>query len=78
MGFEIVVVDDGSKDDTYKIVNSIIKEKKDGILCRHLLNRGLGAALKTGIEAALMEDPDVIVTFDADGQHDPQRYIKCF
>ena len=76
MGLEIVVVDDGSNDDTYNIVESIIKEKKHGLLCKHLLNRGLGAALRTGIEAALMEDPDVIVTFDADGQHDPQDILN--
>jgi len=76
MGYEIIVVDDGSSDDTYNIVSRIIKEKKHGLLCRHLLNRGLGAALRTGIEAALIEDPDVIVTFDADGQHDPQDILS--
>ena len=76
MGFEIVVVDDGSKDNTYNIVSNIIKRKKRGTLCKHLLNRGLGGALKTGIEAALIEDPDVIVTFDADGQHDPHDILN--
>ncbi len=76
MGFEIIVVDDGSKDNTYSIVNNIIKQKKTGILCKHLLNIGLGGALKTGIEAALIEDPDVIVTFDADGQHDPNDILN--
>ena len=76
MGFEIVVVDDGSSDNTYSIVSNIIKQKKSGILCKHLLNRGLGGALKTGIEAALIEKPDVIVTFDADGQHDPHDILN--
>ena len=71
MGFEFVVVDDGSVDGTNNIVKKFIEEKKQGYLCRHLLNRGLGAAIKTGIEAALEENADVIVTFDADGQHDP-------
>ena len=76
IGFEIVVVDDGSVDGTFSIVNRIIMEKKTGLLCRHIINRGLGAALKTGIEVALMEDPDIIVTFDADGQHDPKDILK--
>ena len=76
MGFEIMVCNDGSTDDTYNIVSNIIKKRKKGFLCRHLLNRGLGAAIRTGIEASLMEYPDVIVTFDADGQHDPDDILK--
>lgn len=71
MGLEFVVVDDGSVDRTNNIVRKLIEEKKHGYICRHFLNRGLGAAIKTGIEAALEENADVIVTFDADGQHDP-------
>jgi glycosyltransferase involved in cell wall biosynthesis len=76
LGYEFVVVDDGSVDETYDIVSRLIKEKKKGLLCKHLINRGLGAAIRTGIEAALIEDPDVIVTFDADGQHDPHDIIN--
>ena len=72
MGFDFVVVDDGSSDGTDKIVTRIIREKKKGLLCKHLLNRGLGAAIKTGLEASLEQGADVIVTFDADGQHDPE------
>lgn len=75
MGFEVVVVDDGSHDNTYKIAEKIL-DKRKGVICRHLLNRGLGAALRTGIEASLLDNPDVIVTFDADGQHDPMDILR--
>lgn len=60
----IVVVDDGSSDNTYvNIVNS------GAIALRHIVNRGQGAALKTGIDYSLKNGADIIVTFDADGQH---------
>ena len=60
----IVVVDDGSKDDTYNIALDA-----GAIILRHVVNRGQGAALKTGIDYSLRNDADLIVTFDADGQH---------
>ena len=59
----IVVVDDGSKDKTAEIA-----EKKGVIVLRHPLNRGQGAALKTGIDYALQNNAEIIVTYDADGQ----------
>ena len=60
----IVVVDDGSRDSTY----SIAKKAKIHVL-NHCINRGQGAALQTGIDFALSKGADIIVTFDADGQH---------
>ncbi|GIU68961.1 MAG: hypothetical protein KatS3mg002_0197 [Candidatus Woesearchaeota archaeon] len=60
----IVVVDDGSKDNTYEI----IKKSRVHAL-KHIINRGQGAALKTGIDYAINKGADIIVTFDADGQH---------
>jgi glycosyltransferase involved in cell wall biosynthesis len=60
----IIVVDDGSKDRTYSLA------KKEGVIVlKHRINRGLGGALNTGITAALKSGADIIVTFDADGQH---------
>ena len=38
-------------------------------LIKHPVNMGPGAAIKTGIDFALLKDADIIVTFDADGQH---------
>lgn len=61
---EVVVIDDGSSDET-----SAIAARRGAVVIRHSLNRGLGAALKTGIIAALARGADVILTFDADGQH---------
>lgn len=66
----IIIVDDGSSDETYKIAEDALKNY-NGYIYSHILNRGVGAALRTGIEAALQKKADIIVTFDADGQHDP-------
>lgn len=60
----IIVVDDGSSDETI----SEIKDEEVHYL-RHGLNRGKGAATKTGFEAAKLLGAEVIVTMDGDGQH---------
>jgi len=61
----VVVVDDGSRDGTEALVAGT-----SAFLLRHITNRGQGAALQTGIQFALLKGADIIVTFDADGQHD--------
>ncbi|MBD3280431.1 glycosyltransferase [Candidatus Dojkabacteria bacterium] len=61
---DIIVVDDGSFDNT-----SEQAEKAGAIVLRHIINRGQGAALKTGIDYALLKGSALLVTFDADGQH---------
>ena len=61
---QIVVIDDGSKDATGKEALSC-----GATVLTHLVNRGQGAALRTGIEYALSQGADAIVTFDSDGQH---------
>jgi glycosyltransferase involved in cell wall biosynthesis len=63
-GHVIVVVDDGSRDRTADVAGPFAC-----YVLRHLFNRGQGAALQTGISFALREGADVVVTFDADGQH---------
>jgi polyprenyl-phospho-N-acetylgalactosaminyl synthase len=59
----IVVVDDGSSDNTAKIA----RENNAHVIV-HIINRGQGAALQTGNEYALSQGADIIVHFDADGQ----------
>jgi len=69
---EIIVVDDGSIDNTAQIASTTGVE-----VLRHLINRGQGAALRTGIEYTLKNyNPDIIVTFDADGQHKASEISK--
>ncbi len=61
----VVVVDDGSSDETGERAR-----RAGATVLRHVLNRGQGAALQSGIEYALAQGAEIVVTFDADGQHD--------
>src|SRR5438128_915964 len=64
--YNVVVVDDCSKDET--------SWRLDGThahVLRHIVNLGQGAALQTGITYALHHGAEYVVTFDADGQHQP-------
>ncbi len=63
----VLLIDDGSRDATAVLASAAGAE-----VIRHATNRGLGAAITTGIAAALARGADVIVTFDADGQMDPR------
>lgn len=63
----IIVVDDGSADETAAKAAGI-----SGVIAlKHLINRGKGAAVKTGIEAAKKCGADIVITLDGDGQHNP-------
>jgi glycosyltransferase involved in cell wall biosynthesis len=65
-GWNVVVVDDGSRDDT-----AVQARAGGAVVLRHAINLGQGAALQTGIDYAIRRGAESIVTFDADGQHDP-------
>lgn len=68
----ILVINDGSLDKT-----KCIAEKSGAEVLNHIINLGQGAALRTGIEYLRENyDPDVIVTFDADGQHQAEDIEK--
>jgi len=67
-GATVYVVDDGSTDGT-----SAEGRGRGATLLVHPRNRGKGAALATGIAAALERGAGVIVTLDADGQHPPEE-----
>lgn len=68
----LIVVDDGSSDDTASVVNSYNERIQIELIC-HQQNRGLAEAIKTGLFRAVetCSDNDVIVTMDADNSHLP-------
>lgn len=67
----VIVVDDASLDDTAR------EAKRAGALVlQHPANRGLGASIRTGLQKALVIGSDVIITMDADNQHDPADIPK--
>lgn len=68
---EIIVIDDGSIDQTSK------EAIKTGVrVVSHFINLGLGGSISTGLQIALDEGFDAVVTADADGQHHPEDVRK--
>jgi glycosyltransferase involved in cell wall biosynthesis len=67
----ILVVNDGSSDKTLEICQA-----NNVLVVSHMVNRGQGAALQTGNEMALNLGAEIIVHFDADGQHQVQDIAK--
>jgi dolichol-phosphate mannosyltransferase len=66
---DILVVDDGSADETPAVLAGL----RDVQVLTHPNNRGYGAALRTAFHYAGANDYDVLVTIDCDGQHEPMR-----
>ena len=70
----VLVVDDGSRDGTGDVA-----AEHGAIVARHVINRGGGAALRTGYRLMVDSGAEVVVTLDADGQHLPsemERLVK--
>jgi Glycosyltransferases involved in cell wall biogenesis len=70
----VLVVDDGSRDGTGDVA-----AKHGAVVARHVINRGGGAALRTGYRLMVDSGAEIVVTLDADGQHLPsemERLVK--
>jgi len=65
---EVLVIDDGSADCTFKVA-----ELMGATVLRHEKNAGKGAALRTAFKWAMDKKVDILVTLDADGQHNPDE-----
>ena len=71
----VIVVDDGSTDDT-----AALAAAAGATVVSHARNLGKGAALKTGMSAALTRGFEWVLTMDGDGQHRPQdlpAFFRC-
>lgn len=67
----VIVVDDGSADRT-----AALARQAGALVVSHRINRGLGAALSTGLAAALEIGAETVATFDADGQHQAEDLVR--
>jgi len=67
---DIIVVNDGSEDSTAAVAENYAH------VLTHVINRGMGAALETGTRYALRKGANIIVHFDADGQHQASDISK--
>jgi glycosyltransferase involved in cell wall biosynthesis len=67
----VIVVDDGSSDNTAEVAASM-----NARVVRNRHNNGKGAALKRGLIECLKYNPDIVITLDGDGQHDPAEIPK--
>ncbi len=64
----VLVVDDGSRDST-----GAVAAAHGATVARHVINRGGGAALRTGYRLMVDSGAEIVVTIDADGQHLPSE-----
>jgi glycosyltransferase involved in cell wall biosynthesis len=69
--FQIVVVDDGSRDNTAQVAQA-----NGAYIIEHILNSGSGGATATGLSYAYQNDFDIATTSDADGQHAAEDVLR--
>lgn len=72
----VVIVDDGSQDGSYELAEQLLDQIPHLHLLRHLINLGQGAAISTASRYALKRGAEILVTFDADGQHGRESVEK--
>lgn len=68
---QVILVDDGSTDKTCEIAHSYNCK-----VLSHSMNKGYGAAIKTGLKYCIKWNYDIVLILDGDGQHDPNEIYK--
>jgi len=73
LALEILIIDDGSRDRSVEVIETLVKKHPQIVFCRHDVNQGKGAALRTGFEKA---SGDIVLIQDADLEYSPNDYPK--
>jgi glycosyltransferase involved in cell wall biosynthesis len=73
--YEVLVINDGSADETHAILDELAQRSTRVRVIHHAQNRGYGAALRTGFQAA---SKDLIFYTDGDGQYDARELAKLW
>lgn len=68
--YEIIAVDDGSSDDTFKLASEFASKNPNIKILRHSVNMGMGKAIRTGFDKS---EGDILVTIDADLSYKPDH-----
>ena len=71
----VIVVDDGSDDNSFELLEKEFNKNKQVVLLKHLINLGKGAAMRTGIKMARKRKMVAVIFIDADGQHNPKHLV---
>ena len=71
-GYNMVIVNDGSSDNTLEVIKQSKRKYPDNIhIFSLIINRGVGVATQTGFDAVFQFNPKYVVSMDSDGQHSP-------
>ena len=76
--FRILIIDDGSTDDTWRIAKYLENKHRGEVLARHTSNLGHGQACLLGYRNSISYGAEFVMQIDSDGQCDPKYFHECW